>query len=83
MNEKLIIYVGLRFLLEDVDSMYKGYYDEYILCLVKSSTNEINLINLKNGMPFNNPISVKDVHNITHEDFKKLTKEHKFILIRR
>lgn len=74
--------IGDRFLLEDTE--YKGYYNEYILALVDSQEKKINLINLSKGNPWTKPITVKDVNDITEEEFNRLTgRDWKFIRIRR
>jgi len=74
--------IGNRFLLED--SQYKGLYDEYILALVDSTENKIQLINLKEGNPWRSPpIKVKNPFSISQEEFNLLREDFKLIKIRR
>ena len=72
--------IGDKFLLED--NFYKGYYDEWILALVDSHENKINLIS-KKGNPWSKPIKVKNPNSITKEEIELLIEDHKFIKIRR
>lgn len=91
-ERELVISIGNKFLIRVYSieplktAIQKGYfydYSEFILALVDSSENKINLINRNTGDPWTKPIVVKDYNSITDKEFFSLLGENKeFVRIR-
>ena len=88
-ERKMCISIGQRFLIRHdrvplqkaLEKNHFCNYEEFILALVNSHTNEINLIDVHWGGPWAGPIRVKNPHAITDKEFISLVGKHEFIRI--
>jgi|GEM_PF-4543288 len=84
-ESKLCICIGQKFLctanVEPLKAALKKRcfcsYSVFILALVNSRTNEVNLIDETWGNPWSKPIKVKNPHAITDKEFISLVGEGK------